>query len=145
VIFGDLPNYKRYIRGGLFYPPSQYPDLREPWPRIWSYYGQFVSLRAFNKLMAGMYQSHQRKVLYKVESSLKGLIFTVGTNTYPIGFLPRYRWTELNPNIEFMLTGAFEIDLNKGHWRGVFVQTMENYQVDEFSDSTNYEFKYLTS
>lgn len=145
VDFSDLPNYKRYIKGGLFYPPSLYPDLREPWPRVWSFYGEFVSQRAYTRLMAEIMQSHQRKVNYKVESSLKGLIFTADNTTYPIGLLPRYRWMELNPNFEFMLTGSLEIDLHKGHWRGVFVQTMENREVNEYNDSTNYEFKYLTS
>jgi hypothetical protein len=116
---------------------------REPYYPQWSYYGEFITFRRFTSLMSAVLHSHTRRSLIKIETSFKAYSFLYGTTPYQVGFLPRYQFTDFSTIKEFMMTGAYDIDLTSGIGRAVFVETLADKTDGEFGESTNYEFQYI--
>lgn len=111
----------RSVIGGL-YKYWFSVDQNELYYPQWSFYGIFVTKRRFTELMAKVVYSFQKRIYNKVEGSLKGYMFLGDNGNFQAGFLPRYIFKEHNDKMEYMMTGAYSLDLTTGKWRAVFVE-----------------------
>lgn len=119
IAISDSP--ARPILGGLYKYYLEI-DQNELYYPQWSFYGQFVTKRRFTELMAKVVYCFQKRIYNKIEGTVKGYMFLGDNGHFQAGFLPRYIFREFNDKMEFMLTGAYSLDLTTGKWRGVFVE-----------------------
>lgn len=137
VQLSDSP--KRYFKGALLRANG---DLCTP---TWFRSGVAESYR-FTQLMERIMYNHLSRMVQKLEGTWRGLIYISADDDIevrPNGYLNSFSFEDGDvPTKRFMLT-SFEKHYDTGQWRGVFVETIEDVNADNFKLPDQYKFSYI--